>query len=113
MSIRHFVPPAFIAVVGGLTLGAGVVPYAGRAAVSIMAIYTCVVLSVAAANAVKRGRRARVAGRCLAARRDPEPGAGPQVGGRGALPNDLPDSWLRRAGLAPPGVGLVHRRHAP
>ncbi len=61
MSWRHFVPPAFVAVVGGLTLAAGVVPYAGRAALATAAVYVGTVLAVSAASAGKRGLAAWLA----------------------------------------------------
>jgi succinoglycan biosynthesis protein ExoA len=57
MSWRHFVPPTFVAGLGGLTVLGGVVPYAALAARRLFAVYAAAVLVVAARLSLRNGVR--------------------------------------------------------
>jgi GT2 family glycosyltransferase len=61
MSWRHFVPPAFIAGLGGLTVLGGAVPLAAAASRAVFGIYVVSVLAVAGSIAGRQGVRAWLA----------------------------------------------------
>jgi len=61
MSWRHFVPPAFVAGVGGLTLLGMVIAPAASAARALFGLYAAAVLAVAAMASLRRGVRAWLA----------------------------------------------------
>jgi hypothetical protein len=61
MSWRHFVPPAFVAVLAGLTVVGSAVPRAAGAARALFALYLVAVLVAAGRAAAGRGLRAWLA----------------------------------------------------
>jgi glycosyltransferase involved in cell wall biosynthesis len=61
MSWRHFVPPAFVIGLGGLTVVGSAVPLAADAARAVFGLYAALVLAVAARLALRRGVRAWLA----------------------------------------------------
>jgi GT2 family glycosyltransferase len=61
MSWRHFVPPAFVAGLAGLTLLGAVVPLATVVARAVFGLYVAAVLAVSAGLAARRGLRAWLA----------------------------------------------------
>jgi glycosyltransferase involved in cell wall biosynthesis len=112
MSWRHFVPPLFVAGVGGLTVLGAVAPPAGMAARVIFSLYLLAILAVAASATLRRGVAAWLATALAFASIHLAWGAGFLNGlitfaGRWRAPEAVPPRLESRGGDAPAPAGRV------